>query len=50
MPVKPYDRTIYAFMIVEFNSKEKFFLINRSNKKLEDLRLLNKENPKKKVD
>ncbi|CAF0985845.1 unnamed protein product [Brachionus calyciflorus] len=48
VPVEPYDRTIYAYMIVEFNSKENFFLINRSNKKLEDLRLLNKENLNKK--
>ncbi|CAF0923260.1 unnamed protein product [Brachionus calyciflorus] len=42
VPIKSYDRTIFAFMVKKYDTIDNYFLIDRSNENLEKLRLLDK--------
>ncbi|CAF1038911.1 unnamed protein product [Brachionus calyciflorus] len=48
VPIKAYDKTVFAFMIKKFDIKDNFFWIDRSNENLEKLRLMKNESKKKK--
>ncbi|CAF1044533.1 unnamed protein product [Brachionus calyciflorus] len=43
VPIKPYEKTVFGFMIKKFDKEENYFLIDRSNQKSEKLRLMKKE-------